>query len=622
VITQADIDAGHFFNTATADSTESPPASDDEDVDLPQNAALSIVKAGTFVDGDADGFADVGETITYTFAVTNEGNVTLTNVTVTDTVGGVTIVGGPTTLDVGETDTTTFTGSYVITQADIDAGHFFNTATADSTESPPASDDEDVDLPQNAAIDVEKFVSIDGGATWLDADSAPGPTVLPGTNPQFKFEVTNTGNVTLTNVTLSDSDFDLDPGAGTTHTFGTLAVGDSAEFIFTGATFQSGQHTDTATITGTTPSDTDVTDTDDANYLGFVPVIVSGNPQFNFPADVDKIQPKLQGGSFELSATAYIYWDLFTSNTDLAQIDLDPASYGSDYAGFSVSIVKIWEDTGLKDAIYRVYVANETGSGINLANNTDIVHYDVIQSNGQDVLSQNKGLIDLVNSDPLIGRFNNFSNIENALTKDATDGFLTAPANTTPPLTSGADKVWSSTTESGTGTGETHVTYDVLAGNDALYGTNNTSDPSDSLTGNVGNDMIDGRAGADIVNGGANNDFLFGGLGNDILDGGTGNDRLFGSYGFDSLTGGAGADDFIVRKGDFDNIVDFDESQGDRIVVWVQSLDETGATTPHTVTYDQPSGTLSVDGAPVAHLDGNPTITTIGTNPTDDVFIT
>jgi uncharacterized repeat protein (TIGR01451 family) len=83
-----------------------------------------VIKTSTLVDGNADGFADVGETITYTFAVMNEGNVTLHNVDVTDTVGGVTIVGGPTTIDVGETDTATFTGSYVITQADIDAGHF------------------------------------------------------------------------------------------------------------------------------------------------------------------------------------------------------------------------------------------------------------------------------------------------------------------------------------------------------------------------------------------------------------------------------------------------------------------------------------------------------------------
>ena len=43
-------------------------------------------------------------------------------------------------------------------------------------------------------IDVEKFVSIDAGVTWSDADSIPGPyLVFTGLNaPQFKFVVTNT----------------------------------------------------------------------------------------------------------------------------------------------------------------------------------------------------------------------------------------------------------------------------------------------------------------------------------------------------------------------------------------------------------------------------------------------
>ena len=69
----------------------------------------------------------VGDVVNYTFAVTNTGNVTLTNVTLVDP--KITEVGGPiVSLAPGATDTTTFTGSYTITQADVDAGGVENVA--------------------------------------------------------------------------------------------------------------------------------------------------------------------------------------------------------------------------------------------------------------------------------------------------------------------------------------------------------------------------------------------------------------------------------------------------------------------------------------------------------------
>ena len=102
-------------------------------------------------------------------------------------------------------------------------------------------------------IDVEKYVSVDGGINWEDADSVTGPSLLTGNNPQFKFVVTNIGNVALSNVSLSDSDFNLNGVTGDLNTgnsqydIGALAAGGSKEVTFTGATWQLGQHTNTAT---------------------------------------------------------------------------------------------------------------------------------------------------------------------------------------------------------------------------------------------------------------------------------------------------------------------------------------------------------------------------------------
>jgi hypothetical protein len=70
------------------------------------------------------------DVITYTFAVTNTGNTTLTNVVVTDPMIGLTITGNPiATLAVGASSSV-IKGTYTITQADIDAGKVVNTALA------------------------------------------------------------------------------------------------------------------------------------------------------------------------------------------------------------------------------------------------------------------------------------------------------------------------------------------------------------------------------------------------------------------------------------------------------------------------------------------------------------
>lgn len=120
-----------------------------------------------------------------------------------------------------------------------------------------------------ASIDVDKFVSVDGGATWEDPDDAPGPQVEPGAPVSFRFVITNVGNVDLSNVTLSDSVFDTSacimPAA--------LAVGAFAECTVGPFPAVEGQHVNTATASAVIGNQT-ITDTDDAYYFsGDLPLI-------------------------------------------------------------------------------------------------------------------------------------------------------------------------------------------------------------------------------------------------------------------------------------------------------------------------------------------------------------
>jgi hypothetical protein len=170
--------------------------------------------------------------------------------------------------------TVVYNSSYVLTQADLDSnaggdGVLTNTATADTSETPAFVDSESVTVVYQPGIDLTKYVSVDNGATWLDANNETGPLLSSssGIDPQFRFTVSNTGNISLGDVTLTDAVYDLNgAAAGTAYSFGSLAVGASAEFIFTGAAWAEGQQSgDAAVAVAGMPL---VLDIDNAYYLG------------------------------------------------------------------------------------------------------------------------------------------------------------------------------------------------------------------------------------------------------------------------------------------------------------------------------------------------------------------
>jgi hypothetical protein len=234
-----------------------------------------------------------GEAVTWIYKVTNGGDDPLSNVQVSDNQSGVSPVyvtgdDGDGVLAAGETWYYAASGTAV-------TGNYNNTGQAtgevtdsiNQTDSDSASDDSSY-FGANPGIDVEKYVSVDGGVTWLDADTATGPVLTEASpyDPKFRFVIHNTGNVDLTGVTLHDDKFDLNGAApGTDLTFnlakddgvandgaGAVESADTHVVTFT-APWAKGQHEDTATASGTY-ADTaghskTVSDTDQAHYYGF-----------------------------------------------------------------------------------------------------------------------------------------------------------------------------------------------------------------------------------------------------------------------------------------------------------------------------------------------------------------
>ncbi len=133
-LTQADVDAGTFTNTATVTGT--PPFGDDvSDPDddtqaLEQTPAMTLEKTAS-----PDSFGGAGETITYTITATNTGNVTLTNVRIIDkmergSLDSLTCRPAQPVAELPPGEAVVCTGIYTTTQADVAAGSVTNTARA------------------------------------------------------------------------------------------------------------------------------------------------------------------------------------------------------------------------------------------------------------------------------------------------------------------------------------------------------------------------------------------------------------------------------------------------------------------------------------------------------------
>lgn len=117
----------------------------------------------------------VGDSINYQLIATNDGNVTLTNVVISDpTLGALTCSPQPTNLPPGSA--LTCSGSYKLTQADIDAAKVDNTATVTSTlrnggTGPTDTDTVSTPVPTAALGD---FVWLDLNGNGLQDAGEPG----------------------------------------------------------------------------------------------------------------------------------------------------------------------------------------------------------------------------------------------------------------------------------------------------------------------------------------------------------------------------------------------------------------------------------------------------------------
>lgn len=190
---------------------------------VPANKALSVTKSAgtpTTAGGVNSSITDSGDTITYTFTVKNDGNVTLTHVSPVD--GGVTFGGlagtgsmgtfspDPTTVTLAPGATQVFTADYTLSQLDVDraagttgavsniaraTGTAPDSTTVTSTDSPPAT----TTIAAGPLLNISKAgVLNDVAVGGTNGKADVGDTIT------YTYTVKNTGNVAITNVSIND----------------------------------------------------------------------------------------------------------------------------------------------------------------------------------------------------------------------------------------------------------------------------------------------------------------------------------------------------------------------------------------------------------------------------------
>jgi hypothetical protein len=209
----------------------------------PKYTVAKAVVAGVTTNGTG-GVADApGDTLVYSFTVANTGNVSLTNVVLTDPgplfggIAGTNAAGFVSNLaaavpvkslnadaDVDVTENWVYSVTYTLTQSDVDnavAGGATNNVT--NTVSATARDLQNVSvtptavgstltatttIPSSAAMTIDKTAKIKkSGSAGAFVAILPADRLEVGDQVEYSYLVTNTGNVTLTGVNVNETLF-------------------------------------------------------------------------------------------------------------------------------------------------------------------------------------------------------------------------------------------------------------------------------------------------------------------------------------------------------------------------------------------------------------------------------
>lgn len=257
--------AGQYANTARVTVTPpgglAPLTAQDTSHYFGVVPGVEIVKYTNGLDANqAPGpYIHVGDPVAWTYVITNTGNVPLSDVVVTDDQGvAVTCPAVSLQPDVSMT----CTGSGVST-----AGLYQNTGRV--TARPPAGFDALSDSDASHYFGTSANVNIEKFTNGVDYAAPPGPYLLVGQSVTWTYAVTNTGNVPLNDITVTD-----DQGAVVSCPGDTLAPEARMDCTAAGTASTAGQYTNVGRVSARPAGETGyLYDSDASYYFGAAPEV-------------------------------------------------------------------------------------------------------------------------------------------------------------------------------------------------------------------------------------------------------------------------------------------------------------------------------------------------------------
>nr|WP_121270619.1 gliding motility-associated C-terminal domain-containing protein [Pedobacter schmidteae] len=265
ILTQADVDAGTYINTAevtaspaigvnVSDKSGTTETNDDPTAAIiVPNGAMSLTKVANNTGSKA------GDVINYTIVVKNTGNVTLSNVVVSDTGADAGSVLPASVAVLAPGASATLSAKHTLTQSDVDNGSYSNQASVAALDtkgtfvSTPKSDD-----PNTPAVDDATVVNIAESGSLTLTKSADNTGSKAGDVISYTIVVKNTGNVTLNNISVIDAGADagsISP-ASIVSLAPDLTATVTAKHTLTQTEIDSGIYSNQASVSGSTPKGT------------------------------------------------------------------------------------------------------------------------------------------------------------------------------------------------------------------------------------------------------------------------------------------------------------------------------------------------------------------------------